>query len=188
VPLVQYAPFKLVQNWSWRAILSWSWDGQLLATTAHGAPLGSEPPDSSPVFDAVITDRAGTFTAPVVSSSGIWAAPQFSPKRLRPDSQFEYGYLAYLRAREPYNSVNGQYDLVVADRDGSNPRVVFPPAGQPGIISQISGLTARDYTWSPDGRQIALIYQGNVWIVDVETLVAHQLTFDGQSRYPVWTN
>lgn len=187
IPLVEYAPFKLIENRSWRATLSWSWDGQLIATTAHGLPLGSEPPESSPVFDAVVTDKAGTFEAKVVSSAGMWTAPQFSPKRLRPDSQYEYGYIAYLRARDPHNSVNGEYDLVVADRDGSNARVIFPPEGQPGgIVSQLSGLTARDFTWSPDGRQIAVIFQGNVWIVDVESGVAHQLTFDGQSKYPVW--
>jgi hypothetical protein len=41
--------------------------------------------------------------------------------------------------------------------------------------------------WSPDARQIALIYQGNLWVVDAESQVAHQLTLDGGASHPVWT-
>jgi hypothetical protein len=63
---------------------------------------------------------------------------------------------------------------------------VFPQGDQPGITTSLLGLTNHDYAWSPDGRQIALIYQGNLWVVNVETTVAYQLTFDGQSQYPVW--
>jgi Tol biopolymer transport system component len=136
----------------------------------------------------VIADITGRFNAEVVNGAGMWTAPRFSPKRSTPDSQFEYGYLAYLRSRDPYNSMNGEYDLVVADRDGSNARVIFPPSNQPGITTQITGLTTEDFTWSPDGRQIAVIYQGNLWMVDVETNVTHQLTFDGQSKFPVWAS
>ncbi len=187
VPLVEYPLFRTSQNWSWRANLSWSWDGALLLTTGHGDPLGSEPPEASPVFDIVAASIESNFEAKVAESAGMWAGAQFSPRLSRPDAQYEYGYIAYLRAREPYNSINGEYDLVVADRDGSNARVIFPPTGQPGIQSQITGLTAHDFAWSPDARQIAVIYQGNVWIVDVETQVAHQMTFDGQSKFPIWS-
>lgn len=187
IPLVEYALFRTSQNWSWRANISWSWDGQLLLTTGHGDPLGSEPAEASPVFDIVATSIDNSFEVSVAESAGMWAGAQFSPRLSRPDTRYEYGYMAYLRAREPYNSINGEYDLVVADRDGSNARVIFPPSGQPGIQSQITGLTAHDFAWSPDARQIAVIYQGNLWIVDVETQVAHQMTFDGQSKFPIWS-
>jgi resuscitation-promoting factor RpfB len=188
-PLVSYSQFRTTQNWSWRANLSWSWDGQLLITTTHGEPLGSEPRDTSPVFDIVATDLANQFEATVVTGAGMWTSPQFSPKWDEPGRKYEYGALAYLKARDPYNSINGEYDLYVGDRDGSNAKKLFPPDGQPGIVSQSAiRLTTQDFTWSPDGRQIALIYQGNLWVVDVATGVAHQLTFDGQSRFPVWAS
>ena len=188
VPLVTYSYFRTTQNWSWRANLSWSWDSQLLVTTTHGEPLGSEPSETSPVFHVVATDLADTFEATIVNSAGMWTAPQFSPKWNEPGRKYEYGALAYLKARDPYNSINGEYDLVVADRDGSNAKILFPPAGQPGIITGFVGLTTQQYAWSPDGRQIALIYDGNLWVVDVATQVAHQLTFDKQSKFPVWAS
>lgn len=187
-PILRYPVFNTSQPWSWRAGVSWSWDGELIVTSVHGPPLGSEPAESSPVFDVVVTDIQGSFEAKVVDSAGMWSSPKFSPQILNPGSQYPRGYLAYLQAREPYNSITGEYDLIVADRDGSNSRVVFPGDGLPGIRTQDFGLTAQDYVWNPDGTQIALIYEGNLWKVDVNSGVAHQLTFDGGTSDPVWSN
>ncbi|MBC7810187.1 MAG: G5 domain-containing protein [Burkholderiales bacterium] len=178
-PLLNYPVFRTFGDWSWRATLSWSPDNSLIATTVHGAPVGSEPPETSPAFNIAITDTTGSFQADIVDGAGIWAAPQYSPPASA-TSEFPVGYLAYLRAREPYNSINGEYDLVAADRDGSNSRTIFPEEGQPGIQAQ-------EFVWSPDGQQIAFIYQGNLWIIDVGSEVAHQLTLDGGASRPVWT-
>jgi len=179
-PLLRFPVFTTGSNWSWRATVSWSPDTSLLATTVHGMPIGSEPPENSPVFNIAIADAAGTFQATIVDSAGIWSAPAFSPIVTRPDREYPQGYLAYLRARVPHESVSGDYDLVVADRDGSNARTIYPPEGQPG-------LRAQKLAWSPDGRQLAFIYQGNLWIIDVESGIAHQLTLDGGASNPVWT-
>lgn len=188
VPLLQYPFFRTTQNWSWRANLSWSGDGKLIATTLHGPPIGSEPAEASPVFNVVVTASDASFNGEIANSTGMWTSAQFSPLITRPDQQFPKGYLAYLRARDPYNSVDGEYDLVVADRDGSNSRVIFPASNQPGIKTSDFGLVPQDYTWSADGQHIALIYQGNLWVVDVVSAVAYQLTFDGQSQHPVWSS
>jgi len=188
VTLVDYAPFRTSQPWSWRSGVSWSWDSDLFTTTVHGDPIGSEPADTSPAFDVQIVSVTGGYNAQLIEASGMWALPQFSPPTEGlSQGEFQQGYIAYLRSREPYNSINGEYDLWVADRDGSNARIVFPDEDQNGITSELLGLTSKDYVWSADGRQIALIYQGNLWVVDVETLVSHQLTFDGQSSSPVWS-
>jgi hypothetical protein len=76
---------------------------------------------------------------------------------------------------------------LVADRDGSNERRLFPPAGAEGIRKSDYGLTPKDYAWSPDARHIAAIYRGDLWLVDVQSEEAYQLTFDGGSSNPVWT-
>jgi resuscitation-promoting factor RpfB len=189
VPLLEFANFRTTLPWSWRPNLSWSWDSDLIATTVHGPPVGGEPPDRSPAFDVTVTDVSGSFEGKVVDKAGMWSSPQFSPPLEAPGSTFPQGYMAYLRARDPFSSVSGEYDLLVADRDGSNARVIFPPDGQAGIEaeSQLTGLTSRDFAWSPDAEHIAVVYQGNIWMVEVATRVSYQLTFDGGSSVPVWS-
>jgi Tol biopolymer transport system component len=182
-PLLQFPVFETRADWSWRANISWSPDAVMLLTTIHGAPVGNEAPQFSPAFNVAITDTDGTFQAEIVKNAGIWAAPQYSPLITRPGTEFPTGYMAYLQARDITNSINSQaeYDLVVADRDGSNARKLFPESGQPGLSAP------QDLAWSPDGQQIAFIYQGNLWVVDVVSGVANQLTLDSGASKPVWT-
>jgi hypothetical protein len=183
-PLLSFPLFNTRADWSWRATVSWSPDSSQILTTVHGEPVGSEPPEFSPVFNVAVVDVGGAFSAEVVPNAGIWASPSYSPPLAQPDSEFPSGYIAYLKARDIANSINPQaeYDLIVADRDGSNARVVFPASGQPGLTAP-QGLA-----WSPDARQIAFIYQGNLWVVDVVSEIAHQLTLDGAAAHPVWTS
>ncbi|MBZ0293711.1 MAG: G5 domain-containing protein [Anaerolineae bacterium] len=181
--ILNFPLFNPRADWSWRATISWSDDASLLLTTVHGAPVGNEPAEFSPVFNVAVTDQEGNFTVDIFDNAGIWAAPQFSPLFDVPGTEFKAGYIAYLQARDIANSINSQaeYDLMVADRDGSNARSVFPPEGQPGLNAP------QDLAWSPDARQVAFIYQGNLWIIDVESEVAHQLTLDGGASKPIWT-
>ena len=116
----------------------------------------------------------GSFNTPIVENSGIWSTPQFS-------SDNEASQLAYLKARDPFNSINGEYDLILADRDGSNARRIFPPDNQ-------QGLSEQTFVWNQQGTQLALIYQGNLWLVDVETGASHQLTLDSGVTDIDWSN
>jgi Tol biopolymer transport system component len=136
------------------------------------------------VFNVAVANADGSFSAEIVPNAGIWASPRYSPTFSQGNSGMPSGYIAYLRARDIANSINPQaeYDLVVADRDGSNARVVFPESGQPGLTAP------QNLAWSPDARQIAYIYQGNLWVVDVMSGVAHQLTLDGAASHPVWSS
>ncbi len=179
-PLLEFPVYLTYQDWVWQPSLSWSPDTKQLMTTVHGPPFGTEPPESSPVFDVAVAAVDGSFQTTVVERTGMWAEPQFSPF-VRQESEFPQGYIAYLQARHPLNSRNDEYDLYVADRDGSNARLVFPGAGQPGISSP--GIA-----WSPDGRQVGLIYQGNLWVVDVSSGRAQQLTVDGGASSPRWVS
>ncbi|MAS34255.1 MAG: hypothetical protein CL610_09615 [Anaerolineaceae bacterium] len=183
-PLLQFPLFNTRSDWSWRASLSWSPDNALLLTSVHvPSPNPQIPAEFSPIFHVAVTDAGGSFQANIFENTGIWALPSFSPVSGSADSEFVSGRMAYLQARDITNSINQQaeYDLIVADRDGSNARKVFPQNGQPGLTAQ------QTLAWSPDARQIAFIYQGNLWIVDVETLVANQLTLDAGASNPDWT-
>jgi hypothetical protein len=66
------------------------------------------------------------------------------------------------------------------DRDGSNARFVFPPEGQVGLSANEA------IAWSPDARLIAIVYQGNLWLIDPDTGVNQQITGDGLSAQPRW--
>ncbi len=179
-PLVSYAALSTLRDWSWRTTISWSPNSDLITTTVHGAPIGNEDPEASPVFNVAVASTDGSFNANIVERAGIWSQPIFSPEINDPGAQYPRGYIAYLQAREWENSItSSEYDLVIADRDGSNARVIFPDGEQPG-------LSAQEFAWSPDGQEIAFIYQNNLWKVNIESGVARQLTLGGASN-PVWT-
>jgi hypothetical protein len=177
-PLLNYPLFRTVVDWSWRATVGWSHDSRLLIATIHGETVGLETAENSPDFDLAIADTQTGLSTKLVDGTGIWAAPQLSPVDSSTETTLT-GYIAWFQARDSFNSINGEYDLIVADRDGSNHRVIFPQEGQPGISAGRSIYLNAEFVWSPDGRQIALIYQGNLWVVNVETRAAHQLTLDG---------
>jgi resuscitation-promoting factor RpfB len=138
----------LPRGWVWLPTLSWSSDGTMLAATVHGPPEGSEQPEASPIFDLRLKPDGGAFEATLAERAGIWARPQFSPVRGDPGE----GYLAYLKARDGINSLNSDYDLMIADRDGSNATLVFPGLDKPGLrpVDDFSSVPV----WSAEGTQI----------------------------------
>ena len=185
--LLEYPEFNTSGSWVWLSQLSWSADGNFISATAHGAPLASEPPTTSPVFDLAILEANGGFQATMRRAVGMWAASVFSPSGAIPGSENYEGYLAWLQAREPYNSIYSEYDLVLADRDGSNQQAIFPGADQPGISKSDFGLSATDMAWSPDAQYIAVVYLGDIWVIDIQSGASQQITFDGGASNPVWT-
>ena len=185
--LLKYPEFNTSGSWVWLSQVSWSPGGDYISATAHGGPLASEPATTSPVFDLAILGANGGFQATMRRAVGMWAASEFSPSIALPGAERSESYLAWLQAREPYNSIYSEYDLVVADRDGSNQKVIFPDANQPGIRKSDFGLTATDMSWSPDSRHIAVVYLGNIWLVDRESGQGRQISFDGGASNPVWT-
>lgn len=185
--LADYAVFHSATTWVWLSSLSWSYDSKLLASTIHGLPLGNEPAETSPIFDVSVTSADGRFSAPIRTEAGMWAAPAFSGRISFDGNAQGAGYLAWLQAREPRNSMSGEYDLMIADRDGSNQRRLFPAPGEAGIQKHDDGLTPVDFAWSPDARHLAITYQGDIWLVDSVSGEPIQLTFDGGSSNPVWS-
>ncbi len=183
--LLRYEYFSPpAQDWSWRTTVSWSPLSDILLATTHGSPIGNEPASASPVFNISMAAADGRYNADVVQRTGIWSTPKFSPITENGQTGFVDGQIAYLQARQWDASINGEYDLIIADRDGSNAQVIFPQRTQPGLRAD---QFAQDFTWSYDGARIALIYQGNLWLIDVETGASYQITQDGRASKPAWS-
>lgn len=174
--LASFSPFNPF-DFVWLPSFDWSADSQTLTVTTHGAPLGNEAEEDSPIFNLTTFAVEGLYSVDLVDRAGMWAAPQYSPDAF--DGEPVTQRLAYLQAIEPLDSVVSEYQLVLLDRDGSNPRRIFPEDNAPGLEPQT-------LAWSADGGQIALIYQGDLYIVDTATGLSQRLTGDGQSSNPRW--
>ena len=87
--------------------------------------------------------------------------------------------VAYLQALAPLQSETSGYRLAVMDRDGSNRKTLFPLEGAPGLEPQTP-------LWSPDARFLAVVYQGNLWLIDSTNATATQITGDGLIQRIDW--
>jgi hypothetical protein len=175
----------IANGWVWQPTLAWSEDSQWVITTVHGPPYGEEDPINSIIFDVGIFNVNGSISIDnVLERTGIWASPSYSPMGTD-EAGFQDWQIAYLQARNPLNSYSAEYDVMVADRDGSNPRTIFPPDGQPGL-RPVDARDIEPVVWSPSGRQIAIVYQGDLWVVEVATGLAQQVTDDGQTQSVRW--
>jgi hypothetical protein len=149
-------------------------------TVRHGLPIGLELPEESPVFDVVALSPDGGDPILLFGRTGMFAYPVAGPIR---NLVYEQGYnVAFLQALRPLESDRSKYRLAAADRDGSNERTLFPEEGETGLSPREAG----EVKWSPDGTQIALIYNGNLWIIDLSTGLGQQLTGDGQVTAIDW--
>ncbi len=175
---------SIASNWVWQPTLGWSADGEWLVTTVHGPPYAEESPTNSIIFNLAVWKVSDNLIIDgLIQRTGIWAAPVYSPIKVIPEFNFQEFQIAYLQARDPLNSVSTEYDLVVADRDGSNTRVLFPGASQRGI-RPIDG--EGEFIWSPSGEQIAIVYRNDLWLLNVRSGIAQRITNEGPVRAPRW--
>jgi hypothetical protein len=174
-------PFQTLEDWAWVPGIAWGQDQQSLYFVDHGEPIGIENPQSSPVFHLVVdTQRTGQHVL-LSERTGMFAYPSVSPilDVETPEIAFK---IAFLQAINPLESRDSSYRLAIMDRDGSNQRVIFPAQGEPGLDPVLPGPV-----WSPSGDRIAVIYRGDLWVVDEETGVGQQLTNDGQAKLIDWS-
>jgi len=174
--LVEFAAYHTYGEWVWLPELTWSPDGQFIACTTHGITAGVKPEDSQ-AFHVTIMDRIGRLQVTAAPEAGMWAAPVWSPSTSDGKGA---SAIAFGVARIPNDSQNSRYDLFLMDRDGSNQRRVFPPAGQEGLV-------APDLAWSPDGRSMIVAHEGNLFLVDAVNGEWRQITGDGHSGQPTWS-
>jgi len=178
IPLMEIIPLQTRGDWAWVPALAWGPDGMIIYTVNHPAVPGVVSPEESLIFDLTAIPLVGGAPVRLVSQSGMFSYPLSSPLQSKVSGENAY-QVAFLQSIFPTQSETSRYRVVVMDRDGSNQRVIFPSDDLPGINPR-SGWG----TWSPDvlegsdGYSLAVIYQDNLWMVDVESGEARQITGD----------
>jgi Tol biopolymer transport system component len=165
----------------WLPTPAWSPDSLFVVCTLHGEEPGL-PADESRVFEVWALDLDNTVRARLTRSVGMWSTPRWSPPIATGGLAPAGGesLIAYAEAHTPSDSYDSRYTLMLMDRDGSNKRPIFPapdPAGMPRPFA---------YRWSPDGRQLMVLYLGDLYLLDVDGEVAQQVTGDEQVTHVEW--
>ena len=176
MPLHSIIPLETRSDWAWVPEISWSPDDNYIYFVDHSAQEGLLSVEESPLFDLVSISLRGGAPVTMIPEVGMFGNPIPSPIKIQESGENSY-QIAYLQALIPTQSQTGGYQLVVMDRDGSNPWIVFPPEGNPG-------LEPNSFYWSPqyedheESSFIAVIYKGNLWLLNIDEEEAHQLTGD----------
>lgn len=164
-------------SWSWVTQASWSTDGSVLYAVNHRDD-GSSSPEESIHFDLDVYFMVDQSQRTLREDVGMFAYPSISP---------QYGtrqYLGFLQASFPLESETSPYRLRIMDVDGSDDKEVFPREGASGMLPQV-------IQWQPVGSDstneiIAVIYLGNIWLVDVNSGTLQQITGDGLTEKISW--
>jgi hypothetical protein len=175
-------PYQTMGDWAWVPGVSFSAEGDVVYLVWHDEPVGLESPNASPAFSLAALTLQGGPRVDLIERTGMFAYPIASPPIRLPSGEI-YQRLAYLQAITPLESDRSNYRVVIIDRDGSNPISLFPPDGEPGLSPDAHVLV-----WSPDAQRVAVRYRGNIWIIDVDTGLTHQLTSDGQVQSLDWSS
>jgi Tol biopolymer transport system component len=186
-PLATYPPqsprSSSVDDQVWLPTPTWSPDSRYVVCTLHGEEPG-RPADLSRIFEIWALDLDNTVRARLTRAVGMWSTPRWSPIILQGASsgaQTADSRIAYASANTPMNSYESRYVLTVMDRDGSNKHAVFPAQDQAGMARPFT------YRWSPDGRQLMVLYLGDLYLLDVASGRAQQVTGDGQCTHLEWS-
>jgi hypothetical protein len=191
--LLNITPYQTGGDWAWVPGVSWSPSGNVVYSVNHVSSETMIEGDSQE-FDLVAIPLTGGTLIDLVKNVGMFAYPVTSPFKHKSnfissgsgDALGQDAFsVAYLQAIFPDQSETSGYRLFVVDRDGSNPRSLFPEEGAVGLDPQ-------QVVWSPSSMEtngeyaIAVIYNGNIWIIDSQAGAAQQITGDGLSSRVDW--
>jgi hypothetical protein len=175
-PMLDITPLNTHSDWAWIPGLAWGSDGKTLFMVTHSpapAPISDE---ESPYFDLSAASLQNNTHVRISPQTGMFAYPSASPVRQSGTERFYQ--VAFLQAIFPDQSETSRYRLMIMDRDGSNRRAIFPAPDAGGIEPQTP-------TWAPEpiagqaGDFLAVVYQGNLWLVDSGNGQSYQVTGDG---------
>ena len=184
--LLEITPYKTQGDWAWMPGIGIGPLGNVIYSVDHAAQEGNLSTEESPVFDLVAIPLTGGGARRIVHDVGMFAYPLPSPVRAKPSGEASY-QVAYLQAVFPERSATSNYRVALMDRDGSNQHLIFPAIDKPGLQPSL-GWGA----WSPEEFEIgtdyplAVIYEGNIWILSPETGDFWQVTGDGRVQGLDW--
>ncbi len=161
--LVEFTPYQTSGDWAWVPGIAWA-DGHALLYANLPDPSGNKYS-----LNGILIDQ--NFPVALQANTGLFSYPSVSP-----DSKL----VAYLTAILPDQSESSSYNLFVMDRDGSNPKKLYPNEGGNGLEPQV-------VSWSPaEESRIAFISNGNLLLIDLATAAINQVTGDGSISKIDW--
>ena len=175
VPLLDITPLQTHSDWALIPPLAWGTDDSTLYVVTHAPPPGLTNPEESPNFDLSAFSLESSANVRIALQTGMFAYSSASP--IHQEGGEKAYALAYLQAQSPAQSESSGYRLVVMDRDGSNRRALFPDEGSPGLGPQ-TPLWAPAALPDSEGNYVAVVYQGNLYLIDSVSGTAHQVTGD----------
>ena len=177
--LQDITPYQTGADWAWVTGLGWTPNHRVLYFSTHPPKAGLDNPENSPLFDLTAAVLDGGPLITLSPQSGMFSYPVVSP--IQADMSFQ---VAFLQSIFPEQSDSGRYRLVVMERDGSNRKSIFPQEGLPGLEPQQVVWSRKAFPQG--GNWIAVIYQGNLWLVDPTTAESHPITGDGLIKRIDW--
>ena len=183
---LEIIPYKTQGDWAWMPGIGIGPLENVIYTVDHATQEGSLSAEESPVFDLVAIPLTGGGARSIVQDVGMFAYPLPSPAHTKPSGEASY-QVAYLQAVFPEQSATSNYRVALMDRDGSNQHLIFPAADKPGL-QPLRGWGA----WSPEQLDssavfpLAVLYEGNIWILNPDTGESWQVTGDGRVQGLDW--
>jgi hypothetical protein len=175
-PMLNITPLNTHSDWAWIPSIAWGADGKTMYYISHAPPPSLVNAEDSPYFDINATSFENSASVRIVEHTGMFAYPSVSS--LQSSSRERQYQVAYLQAIFPEQSETSRYRVVVMDRDGSDRRTIFPAEDAPGLEPQ-TPIWAPDAIEGQSGDFLAVIYQGNLWLVDSGNGEPFQVTGDG---------
>jgi resuscitation-promoting factor RpfB len=178
-PLLDLLPYQTRSGWAWVPGLAWSADHRVLYAINHLPQTGVASKENSQIFDLAAFIPETNQSTDLTSQVGMFSYPAVSP--LLPGNR---SWIAFLKAYFPDQSETSRYRLYIMDRDGSNQHSLFPEEGA-------AGLDPQQVVWSPAGTAdpatwLAVIYKGNLYLINPVNGKANQVTGDGLIKRVDW--
>lgn len=184
IPLISITPYQTLKDWAWIPAITWSAGSDTLYITNHSPSVNLSDPEESQIFDLTALSVTDGTSINLVPQSGMYTFPSFS--QIIEESAGADNKIAFLQAIFPEQSVTSRYRMVVMDRDGSNRQIIFPPEGFTGVTPQTNpqNIEPQAPVWAPSiatnkAEYIAVLYQGDIWLVDAQSNFSQQITGDG---------
>ena len=127
-------------------------------------------------FNSWVFDIFSSLNVQLINQTGMWG-------HLHWVTNPNQSSIAFLRTADPVDSLRSNYTLWLMDQDGSNARQIYPPLGENSAFPRDRQFMA----WGPSGQDIAFIFADDLFIMNLDTLIATQITADDTpASQPTW--